>query len=93
MSTIWELTPACEVVSVSFCRSVIESKAALMYSEAQLKIDDASDNGEVALSLRRLNKLAKILRMSRIEKGALMLASPEVRFNMVRHFPGRFSPF
>ena len=83
VSTIWEMTPECEVVSVNFCRSVIESKAALMYSEAQLKIDDASDNSEVALSLRRLNKLAKILRMSRIEKGALMLASPEVRFNMV----------
>jgi len=54
-------------------------QAAFMYSEAQLCIDDASDQSEMAQGLRALNKFGKLLRGKRIDKGALMLASPEVR--------------
>jgi len=82
MSTIWEVTPDAEVVSVSFCKSVILSKFSFMYSEAQARIDDVNDNTETAKGLRVLNSLAKQLRQKRLDRGALMLASPEVRFSM-----------
>ena len=49
-----------------------------MYSEAQLKIDDAGDRSDVAKGLRILNKLAKKLNKKRLDNGALMLASSEV---------------
>ncbi|XP_053402817.1 exosome complex exonuclease RRP44-like [Mercenaria mercenaria] len=45
-------------------------------------IDDPSRNDDIAKSLRGLNKLAKILKQNRIDKGALTLASPEIRFNI-----------
>lgn len=53
-----------------------------MYSEAQYKIDDPNDHGELAKSLRTLNALGKILHKQRQENGALMLASSEIRFNL-----------
>eukprot|EP00040_Diaphanoeca_grandis_P015316 m.77993 g.77993 ORF g.77993 m.77993 type:complete len:1019 (+) comp25067_c0_seq1:139-3195(+) len=82
MSTIWELNENAEPLNVRFCKSVIKSKVAFMYSEAQLVIDDTNDQGEIAQGLRCLNKLAKKLRQRRLDNGALMLASPEVRFSM-----------
>ena len=53
-----------------------------MYSEAQMKIDDTRDQSALAKGLRTLNALAKILKQRRLEKGALLLASAEVRFSM-----------
>ena len=53
-----------------------------MYSEAQMKIDDARDQSALAKGLRTLNDLAKIMKQRRLEKGALLLASAEVRFSM-----------
>lgn len=47
-----------------------------------MRIDDASDNSELTNGLRILNKLAKKLKQRRIEAGALLLASPEVRFSV-----------
>eukprot|EP00038_Savillea_parva_P009841 m.186189 g.186189 ORF g.186189 m.186189 type:complete len:1044 (+) comp16690_c0_seq1:60-3191(+) len=82
VSTVWEMTPNAEIVSVEFFKSVIKSKSAMMYSEAQMRIDDASDNSELTNGLRILNKLAKKLKQRRIEAGALLLASPEVRFSV-----------
>lgn len=82
MSSIWELTPGAEIVNTRFTKSVIKSKQAYMYSEAQLRIDDASDHSSLTKSIRQLNKLAKILRQRRMDAGALLLASPEVRFSM-----------
>ncbi|ELW47905.1 Exosome complex exonuclease RRP44 [Tupaia chinensis] len=57
-------------------------KASLTYAEAQMRIDSATMNDDITISLRGLNKLAKILKKRRIEKGALTLSSPEVRFHM-----------
>lgn len=68
-SCIWELDQQANIVSVKFHKSVIESKAALTYEEAQLIIDDANKNDEVAQSLRRLNNLAKILKRRRTDSG------------------------
>jgi exosome complex exonuclease DIS3/RRP44 len=50
----------------------------MMYSEAQIAIDDPKDNRPVAQGLRILMELAKILRQRRLDNGALLLASTEV---------------
>ncbi len=81
-STIWKLTPNAKIVSKRFIKSVIRSRAALTYAEAQMRIDDASLVDPVTESLRRLNILAKILKKKRLEAGALTLASPEIRFEV-----------
>jgi exosome complex exonuclease DIS3/RRP44 len=48
-SAIWEMTPQAEVVSVRFTKSVIASRAALTYAEAQTRIDDERMHDEVTL--------------------------------------------
>ncbi|MCI4393822.1 hypothetical protein PGIGA_G00161900 [Pangasianodon gigas] len=81
-SCIWEMNHNAEIINTRFIKSVINSKASLTYAEAQMRIDDSSMNDDVTKSLRGLNRLAKILKGRRIEKGALTLSSPEVRFHM-----------
>ncbi|GCC23931.1 exosome complex exonuclease RRP44 [Chiloscyllium punctatum] len=81
-SCIWEMTHNAEILHTIYTKSVINSKASLTYAEAQMRIDDESMNDEVTLGLRRLNKLAKILKKRRIDNGALTLSSPEVRFHI-----------
>ena len=81
-SSIWEMNSEAEIVSTKFMKSIIRSRAALTYAEAQMRIDDATMVDPVTTSLRSLNDLAKKLKMSRISKGALTLASPEVRFEV-----------
>lgn len=44
-------------------------QASLTYVEAQMRIDDENMIDEVTKGLRRLNKLAKILKKQRIDKG------------------------
>lgn len=81
-SCIWEINNKAEIVQTRFTKSVINSKASLTYAEAQMRIDDANMNDDTTKSLRGLNRLAKILKKRRIEKGALTLSSPEVRFHI-----------
>uniref|UniRef100_A0A8D9BV86 Protein DIS3 homolog n=1 Tax=Cacopsylla melanoneura TaxID=428564 RepID=A0A8D9BV86_9HEMI len=81
-SVIWELTEEARIVNAKFCKSVIRSRAALTYEQAQLIIDDPSQETSIATSLRGLNRLAKILKKRRMDNGALVLASPEIRFHM-----------
>ncbi|XP_050397499.1 exosome complex exonuclease RRP44 [Patella vulgata] len=81
-TVIWEMTENAKILNTTFTKSVINSKASLMYSEAQARIDDITMNDELTLSLRGLNKLAKLLKQSRIDAGALCLASTEVRFQV-----------
>lgn len=81
-SAIWEMTPAAEVVAVRFTKSVIASKAAFTYEEAQNRIDDPSRTDSITAGIRLLNGLAAKLRQRRMDAGALNLASPEVRINM-----------
>lgn len=52
----------------SFTRSVIKSRAAMTYQEAQTRIDDERLNDEVTLGLRRMNAVAKVLRRRRAER-------------------------
>ena len=81
-SVIWEMTSTAEIVSTQFFKSVIRSRAALTYAEAQMRIDDPSLSDEVTKSLRHLNSLAKVLKKQRLDNGALTLASPEIRFEV-----------
>lgn len=81
-SCIWELDEKANILKTKFHKSVIESKAALTYEQAQIIIDDKNLNDDIAVSLRQLNKLAKILKKRRTDNGALVLASPEIRFQV-----------
>ncbi|XP_071951446.1 exosome complex exonuclease RRP44-like isoform X2 [Antedon mediterranea] len=81
-SCLWEVTKDAEIVSTRFCKSVINSRSAYTYEQAQLKIDDKSQTDPLTESLRNLNKLAKILKRGRMDNGALTLASAEIRFNI-----------
>ncbi|KAK2526992.1 Dis3 [Columba guinea] len=81
-SCIWEMNHKAEILKTRFTKSIINSKASLTYAEAQMRIDSATMNDDITISLRGLNKLAKILKKRRIDNGALVLSSPEVRFHM-----------
>uniref|UniRef100_A0A8V0X405 DIS3 homolog, exosome endoribonuclease and 3'-5' exoribonuclease n=1 Tax=Gallus gallus TaxID=9031 RepID=A0A8V0X405_CHICK len=81
-SCIWEMNQKAEILKTRFTKSIINSKASLTYAEAQMRIDSAAMNDDITVSLRGLNKLAKILKKKRIDNGALTLSSPEVRFHM-----------
>ncbi|XP_011146134.1 exosome complex exonuclease RRP44 [Harpegnathos saltator] len=81
-SCIWEINPHANIISTRFCKSIIRSRQAMTYEEAQLKIDDATQHDAITVSLRGLNKLAKKFKKRRIQNGALILASPEIRFQV-----------
>ncbi|TMW90047.1 hypothetical protein EJD97_016266 [Solanum chilense] len=81
-SVIWEMTPDAEVISTRYTKSVIKSCAALSYVEAQARMDDSRLVDPITSDLRNLNGLAKIMRQRRIDRGALTLASAEVKFQI-----------
>ncbi|KAF7340136.1 Exosome complex exonuclease dis3 [Mycena venus] len=65
-SAIWELTPEAEIVNVRFTKSVIRSKAAFTYEEAQLRKDDPNRQDELTTAIRLLNTLAQKLKAARM---------------------------
>lgn len=67
------MTKKAEIVNTKFHKSVIKSRKAMTYEEAQLKIDDKSQNDSLAVSLRNLNNLAKILKKRRMKKGSVQI--------------------
>lgn len=81
-SVVWEITPEGEIVSTEFHKAVIHSEASLTYYAAQSRIEDQSDHSPLTLSIRNLNILAKKIRQARMNRGALELASQEVRFEL-----------
>ncbi|KAI1791379.1 RNB-domain-containing protein [Ganoderma leucocontextum] len=81
-SVIWELSPEAQIVGVRFKKSVIASKSAFTYEEAQIRKDDPRLSDELTESIRLLNHLAKKLRDGRMAAGALNLASPEVKIHL-----------
>lgn len=78
-SVLWEITPDAEIVSADFTKSVIRSREAFSYEQAQLRIDDQSQQDELTQGMRTLLMLSKKLRQKRYDAGALNLASPEVK--------------
>lgn len=81
-SCIWVMNSEAEIESVRFTKSVIKSCAAMSYLEAQTRMDDSRLTDGLTTDLRNMNRLAKIMRLRRIERGALTLASPEVKFEI-----------
>ncbi|KAH6837586.1 ribonuclease II family protein [Perilla frutescens var. hirtella] len=81
-SVIWEMTPEAEIISTRYTKAIVKSCAALSYVEAQARMDDSRLADPLTTDLRNLNTLAKIMRQKRIERGALTLASAEVKFQI-----------
>ncbi|XP_028079896.1 exosome complex exonuclease RRP44 homolog A-like isoform X2 [Camellia sinensis] len=77
-----EMTPEAEIISTRFSKSVIKSCATLSYVEAQARMDDSCLMDPLTTDLRNMNVLAKVMRQRRIDRGALTLASAEVKFQI-----------
>lgn len=83
-SCIWEMTPDAQVVSTRFTKSVIRSRASFTYDMAQERLDTGAPADALTASIQALHALARILKARRTAAGALVLASPEVRFQLDR---------
>ena len=78
-SVLWEITPDADIVSSNFTKSAIRSREAFSYEQAQIRIDDKSQQDDLTKGMRTLLMLSKKLRQRRMDAGALNLASPEVK--------------
>ena len=82
-SVLWEFDKDnLEILNVNYGKSVIRSRAALTYEKANNIMNDKNDNSDIAIGIRLLNKITKDLKRKRIESGALILASNEMKFNL-----------
>lgn len=81
-SVIWEMTSDADIVGSRFTKSVIKSREAFSYEQAQLRVDDSSQQDELTTSIRTLLALSKKLKQKRLDAGALSLSSPEVKVQM-----------
>ncbi|KAI1265751.1 RNB domain-containing protein [Xylariaceae sp. FL1019] len=81
-SVLWELSPSADIVNVRFTKSVIKSREAFSYEQAQLRIDDPSQQDDLTTGMRTLLMLSKKLKQKRMDAGALSLSSPEVKVQM-----------
>ncbi|CEP62218.1 exosome catalytic subunit DIS3 LALA0_S05e00496g [Lachancea lanzarotensis] len=81
-SVLWELDDNANIVSVDFTKSVIRSREAFSYEQAQMQIDDQSRTDELTQGMRALLQLSIKLKQQRLDAGALNLASPEVKVHM-----------
>jgi exosome complex exonuclease DIS3/RRP44 len=81
-SAIWEITPDADMVKSEFTKSVIKSREAFSYEQAQIRVDDPSQQDELTNAIRTLMMLSKKFKQKRMDAGALSLSSPEVRVEM-----------
>ncbi|KAK0703757.1 hypothetical protein B0T26DRAFT_681395 [Lasiosphaeria miniovina] len=81
-SVLWEMTPDADIVGARFTKSVIKSREAFSYEQAQLRVDDGSQQDDLTGSIRILLALSRKLRQKRMDAGALSLSSPEVKVQM-----------
>lgn len=81
-SVLWELTPEADIVNMRFTKSVIKSREAFSYEQAQLRVDDDSQQDDLTKSIRTLMSLSRHLKQKRMDAGALSLSSPEVKVQM-----------
>ncbi|KAG9199812.1 exosome catalytic subunit dis3 [Epicoccum nigrum] len=78
-SVIWEVNENADIIKSEFTKSVIRSREAFSYEQAQLRIDDASQQDDLTNGMRTLLMLSQKLKQKRMDAGALNLASPEVK--------------
>jgi exosome complex exonuclease DIS3/RRP44 len=81
-SVLWEMNDAADIVNVRFTKSVIKSREAFSYEQAQLRIDDGTQQDDLTQGIRTLLLLSKKLKQKRMDAGALSLSSPEVKVQM-----------
>lgn len=81
-SVLWELDSEANIVNADFAKSVIRSREAFSYEQAQLRIDDRNQTDELTEGMRTLLRLSIKLKQKRLSAGALNLASPEVKVHM-----------
>ncbi|KAF3076984.1 Exosome complex exonuclease dis3 [Trichoderma lentiforme] len=81
-TVIWEVDENADVVNVRFTKSVIKSREAFSYEQAQLRIDDESQQDDLTKGMRMLLMLSKKLKKKRMDAGALSLSSPEIKVHM-----------
>ncbi|KAI1859553.1 uncharacterized protein JN550_011961 [Neoarthrinium moseri] len=81
-SVLWELNQSADIVNVRFTKSVIKSREAFSYEQAQIRIDDDSQQDDLTKGMRTLLMLSKKLKQKRMDAGALSLSSPEVKVQM-----------
>lgn len=81
-SVIWEMKQDATIVKTDYCKTVIRSRAAMTYEQAQTIIDDPSQQHQIAKDLHLLLRISKILKSNRLSAGALALASPQVKFDL-----------
>jgi exosome complex exonuclease DIS3/RRP44 len=72
-SVTFEFNKKGEILNTEFFKSVIRSKGALTYSEAQSIIEDNENKSKLSKSIKILYLISKILRKKRIDEGALTL--------------------
>ena len=60
-STIWEIDRKANIVKTKYCKSIIRSRRAFTYMEAQ-ELMDSKDQGSIAKAIRNLNMIAKQLK-------------------------------
>lgn len=81
-SILWEFDSDLNVVNDWFGKSIIRSRGALYYGDAQAMMDDPANNSDIAVSLRHLMRLSQHFKGLRERDGALFLASQEFKFKM-----------
>ena len=88
MSVILEMDQHAKVIRHKICRTVIRSNYRLTYRQAQDILDGTDvqiNNAHLTTAITSLNQLAKQLRTSRFQKGAINFESPEVHFRLDEH--------
>jgi exosome complex exonuclease DIS3/RRP44 len=81
-SILWEFDENLNVVRDWYGKTIIRSRGALYYGDAQRMIDDPADKSDIAVSLRELMRLSKHFKAQREKDGALFLASQEFKFKV-----------
>lgn len=82
-SVLWEFDKnTFEIKNVKYGKSVIKSMAALTYEQAQNILNDNNDNSKMAQSIKILDLITKDLKRKRMEDGALILSSNNMKFNL-----------
>lgn len=69
------------IISTTYSKCIIRSRKAFTYADAQNRINDLQDHSDITESIRQLNNLAKQIKQRRLDKGALQLASTQVKFS------------
>lgn len=69
------------IIKTKYTKSIIRSRRAFTYMEAQ-DLMDSDSQSDIAKSIRGLNKMAKLLKQKRLDKGALQLASTQVKITL-----------